>query len=203
MGHVTSSFLSAPPVTAAVQALHDDDVDDVGYVMNATHVWSHQPQTLAGLFELLGRVGAEGGFTLRERGILVAATAASLGDSYCALAWGAKLSAATDPTLAAGVIGSTDEGLTPCEHAMATWARAVAADPNGTTAADVQALRDTGFDDPQIFAMTTFVALRIAFSTVNDALGAAPDAGLRHTAPAEVQDAVTFGRPVATPDTPA
>ncbi|WP_209021873.1 hypothetical protein [Nocardioides sp. 503] len=197
---MTTSFLSAPPVTAAVQALHDEDVDDVGYVMNLTHLWAHQPETLDGLFALLGRVGAEGGFSLRERGILVAATAASLGDSYCALAWGSRLGNEADPALAAGVLRGTDEGLTPAEHAMATWARAVAADPNGTTASDVQALRDAGFDDPQIFAMTTFVALRLAFSTVNDALGAAPDAALRRTAPREVQEAVTFGRPVADED---
>jgi hypothetical protein len=42
--------------------------------------------------------------------------------------------------------------------------------------------------------MTTFVALRLAFSTVNDALGAAPDAALRRSVPGPVQDAVTFGR---------
>ncbi len=203
MGHVTASFLSVPPVTAAVQALHDDDVDDVGYVMNLTHLWAHQPETLEGLFGLLGRVGAEGGFSLRERGILVAATAASLGDSYCALAWGSRLGNEADPVLAAGVLRGTDEGLTEAERAMAAWARAVATDPNGTTASDVQTLRDAGFDDARIFAMTTFVALRIAFSTVNDALGAAPDAGLRRTAPAEVWDAVTFGRPAAEDEAPA
>lgn len=32
------------------------------------------------------------------------------------------------------------------------------------------------FDDGQVFAITTFVALRLAFSTANDALGAQPDA---------------------------
>ena len=48
-----------------------------------------------------------------------------------------------------------------------------ARDPNSTTAADVQSLRDAGFDDGQIFAISVFVALRIAFSIVNDALGAA------------------------------
>lgn len=45
-------------------------------------------------------------------------------------------------------------------------------------------------------AITVFVALRIAFSTVNDALGASPDAALRSTAPKAVLDAVTFGRPI-------
>jgi hypothetical protein len=41
-----------------------------------------------------------------------------------------------------------------------------------------------------------FVALRLAFSTVNDALGLLPDAAYRSTAPQVVLDAVTFGRPI-------
>ena len=77
---------------------------------------------------------------------------------------------------------------------MAAWARKVARDPNATTPADVQALRDAGLDDEQIFAITTFVALRLAFSTVNDALGAQPDAQLAQSLPPEVRDAVTSGR---------
>ena len=61
-----------------------------------------------------------------------------------------------------------------------------------------QSLRDAGFDDAQIFAISVFVALRIAFSTVNDALGAQPDQQLGVDAPDAVRDAVTFGRPIAT-----
>jgi hypothetical protein len=38
------------------------------------------------------------------------------------------------------------------------------------------------------------VALRQAFSTVNDALGAQPDSELVDRVPAEVRQAVTFGR---------
>jgi hypothetical protein len=37
--------------------------------------------------------------------------------------------------------------------------------------------------------------LRIAFSTVNDALGVGPDVALRSSAPAAVVDAVGYGRP--------
>ena len=74
------------------------------------------------------------------------------------------------------------------------------ADPNAVESDDVEALREAGFDDPQIFAITVFVALRIAFSTVNDALGARPDRELGRAAPQAVRDAVTFGRPVATDD---
>ena len=66
---------------------------------------------------------------------------------------------------------------------MAAWARKVARDPNATTPADIQALRDAGLDDGQIFAITAFVALRLAFSTINDALGAQPDAELAQSLP--------------------
>jgi hypothetical protein len=68
-------------------------------------------------------------------------------------------------------------------------------DPNATTAADVQVLRDCGLDDGQIFAVTTYIALRLAFSTVNDALGLHPDAQLAQSLPSAVLDAVTYGRP--------
>ena len=45
-----------------------------------------------------------------------------------------------------------------------------------------------------IFAITVYVALRIAFSTVNDALGARPGARYAMRALATVLDVVTFGR---------
>jgi alkylhydroperoxidase family enzyme len=77
---------------------------------------------------------------------------------------------------------------------MASWARRVAADPNGTTSANVDGLRDAGLDDATIFAVTAFVALRLAFSTVNDALGAVPDTELWANAPSAVADVVTWGR---------
>ena len=82
---------------------------------------------------------------------------------------------------------------------MAAWARKVATNPNATTPADVQALRDTGLGDGQIFAITAYVALRLAFSTINDSLGAQPDAELAQSLPREVREAVTYGRPVAQP----
>jgi hypothetical protein len=78
-------------------------------------------------------------------------------------------------------------------------ARKVVKDPNATTPADVQALRDAGMKDGQIFAITAFVALRLAFSTVNDALGAHPDPKLVATLPEVVGQAVPDGRTAAPP----
>jgi uncharacterized peroxidase-related enzyme len=180
-----------------VQALFDEDLDDGGYVWNVSRLWAHQPGTVNGLFDLMSAAFKPSGLSFRQRAILVIAAASALGDSYCSLAWSAKLGQASDPALAAEVVNGGDAGLTDQEKAMAAWARKVVRDPNATTPADVQALRDAGLDDGQVFAITAFVALRLAFSTINDALGAQPDAQLAESLPAEVRGAVTFGRPPA------
>jgi hypothetical protein len=73
----------------------------------------------------------------------------------------------------------------------------VSRDPSSTTEDDVDALRAVGYDDRQIFAITLYVAMRVAFSTVNDALGATPDSELVARVPAAVRSAVTYGRPAA------
>lgn len=135
-------------------------------------------------------------FTFRQRGILVLACVSTLGDSYCSLAWGTKLAGRFGPQVPAGVLRGDDRELTGPERAMASWARQVTRNPNGTTGRDVQALREAGFGDADIFAMTVYIALRIALATVNDALGACPDADYLTRAPAAVLDAVTYGRPV-------
>ena len=195
---MTGSFLQEPPMSPQVQALYDEDLADGGYVWNGSRLWAHQPDTLDRLFELMSQAFAPSGLSFRQRGILVTAAASALDDSYCSLAWGGKLGQASDAALAAGILKGSEAGLTGQEKAMAGWARKVAKEPNATTPADVQALRDSGLDDGQIFADTAFVALRLAYSTINDSLGAQPDAQLAQSLPLEVRKAVTFGRPVAT-----
>jgi uncharacterized peroxidase-related enzyme len=194
---MTGSFLEEPPVSASVQALYDEDIADDGYVSNVSRLWAHQPETLRQLFEVMSEAFTPSGLALRQRGILVTAAASALGDSYCSMAWGGKLGKASDAAVAAGVLSGSDAGLTGQEKAMAAWARKVATDPNATTPADIQALRDAGLDDGQVFAITAFVALRLAFSTVNDSLGAQPDAQLAQSLPPQVREAVTYGRPAA------
>ena len=194
---MTGSFLAEPPASPEVQALFDEDLADDGYVGNVSRLWAHQPDTLRNLFQLMSQAFTPSGLTFRQRGILVTAAASALGDSYCSLAWGGKLGQASDAATAAGVLTGSDTGLTDQEKALAAWARKVATDPNATTPADIGALRDAGLDDGQVFAVTSFVALRLAFSTINDALGAQPDAELARSLPPEVRAAVTYGRPAA------
>lgn len=189
-----ASFLEEPETTAAVQAMFDEDVTDLGFVMNSSRLWAHQPSVCGHLFDLMSEAFGASGLSFRHRGLLVTATASTLGDSYCSLAWGYKLSTVDSGAAASAVLRGDDSDLTPAEQAMVGWARKVVRDPNGTTAADIQGIRDAGFSDSQIFAITTFVALRLAFSTVNDALGASPDAELLSLAPTDVVNAVSYGR---------
>ncbi len=162
---------------------------------NVSRLWAHQPETLRQLFGLMSEAFTPSGLADRQRGILVTAAASALGDSYCSMAWGGKLSKASDAAVAAGVLNGSDAVLTGQEKAMAAWARKVATDPNATTATDIEALRETGLDDGQVFAITAFVALRLAFAAVNDSLGAHPDAQLVRSLPPQVREAVTYGRP--------
>jgi uncharacterized peroxidase-related enzyme len=189
-------FLHRAQESEATRAIFDEDLSEMGFVMNASRLWAQRPEAMTGLFELMHLVTSPRPFTTRERGVLVTACASAFGDSYCSLAWGTRLAGLAGPEVAAGVLRGKDDGLTAPERAMAAWARRVASDPGGTSAADVAELRQAGFSDSDIFAMTAFVALRVAFSTVNDALGACPDAEYRSQAPAAVLNAVTYGRPI-------
>jgi alkylhydroperoxidase family enzyme len=129
--------------------------------------------------------------------VIVCASVATLGDSYCSLAWGKRLADAADAETAAAVLRASGEGkLDAREKALADWARKVVRSPNATTAEDVVRLRAAGLGEREIFEATALVAFRVAFSTVNDALGARPDRQLAEAAPAAVREAVSFGRAV-------
>ncbi|MFD2092536.1 carboxymuconolactone decarboxylase family protein [Blastococcus deserti] len=190
-------FLRPAAPSPGAQRLFAGDRAEVGHVMNLSHAWAHLPDAHEALFRLLGEAADAAGVSFRQRGVLVAAAAAALRDPHCALAWGTRLAGETDPETAAAVLEGDDTPLDPTDRALARWARKLVHDPNATDPGDVQALRDAGFDDARIAALTLYIALRIAFSTVNEALGARPDRELFDRAPAAVRGAVTFGRPVA------
>lgn len=191
-----AGFLDMPDVSAAAQRTYEEDVEDHGFVMNASRLWAYAPEVHEGLFDLLGAVTRLGSLSLRQRGILVAAAASTLGDAYCSLAWGSRLADESNAPTAGDVLRGVDDGLEDSEKALAMWARQVVSDPNGAAESHIRELRTAGFSDMQIFAITVYIAGRLAFSTVNDALGAQPDRELAAGVPNEIRDAVQYGRPV-------
>jgi uncharacterized peroxidase-related enzyme len=191
-------LLQVPPDNSATARLFQSDLDKYGFIMNLSRLWAWRPEVREAFSAVQTQLMSCSSLTQRDLGVLVCATAASLGDSYCALAWGKLLATASDASTAASVLqGSEGNGLTARDQALSVWARKVAKNPNATTLGDVDYLRSAGLSDQEIFEATAFIAFRLAFSTVNDALGARPDWQLAAAAPPEVRSAVTFGRPSA------
>jgi uncharacterized peroxidase-related enzyme len=189
------SFLGDAPASDASEAAFAADRDVDGYVANHTRLWAWRPDLRADFLALRSGVMSSSTLTDRDWAVLVTSTASQLGDSYCSLAWGDKLASVTDPGTAAAVIaGDEESALSKRERALADWARQLVRDPNSTTREDIDRLRAVGLDEREIFEATAFVAFRLAFSTINDALGATPDEQLRERVPAAVRAAVNFGR---------
>ncbi len=189
-------FIAPPEASDESDRLYKSSADSEGFVMNMARAWAWRPDVFEGFVALRGQLLSKSVLSKREQAVIVCATASQLGDAYCSLAWGRTLSAEAGAASAAAVLRSDDGVLDARDRALAVWARKVVADPNATTASDVEALRSAGFDDRTIFEATAFIAFRAALSTVNDALGVAPDWQLAESVPTEVAAAVTYGRPV-------
>ncbi len=193
-------FLSDPPASDLADALYQGDRESDGYVMNLTRLWCWRPDVLKAFTDVRGVLSSACGLSAADLAVLFAATAAARSDSYCGLAWGTSLATHAGPDAAAQVMSGRADGLDPRAAVLASWARQVALDPGGTTPADISRLHDAGLTDQQIFEATVLVAWRMAFTAVNAALGAQPDAQVAEAAPAAVRAAVSYGRaPAAVP----
>jgi uncharacterized peroxidase-related enzyme len=189
------TFVADPPVTPPVTAAYDADIAGNGYVDNLTRVWCWRPDVLSSFAETRAALIEGSTLTEREVAVLVVATAAARGDSYCALSWGERLAGLADEQTAADVLQERPAAaLSDREQALQRWARVVVRDPNAATATDVDGLRAAGMTDREVVEATMLVAFRLAFSTFNDALGAVPDPPLRARVPDGVRAAVTYGR---------
>lgn len=184
-------FLADPPPDPQL----DREREANGYIHNYSRLWSWRPGFLDEFADLRNEFLARSTLTNEEQAVVVASAASRLGDSYCAVAWAPRLVEATDEATAAEILAGREPAtLPPRAAALVTWARAVVTDPNATTAADVEALRAAGLTEAEIFDATVLVGLRLAFSTVNDALGAGPDTQLLDALPPAVRAAIDFGR---------
>ncbi len=190
-------WIDPPPPSADSERIAAASARDMGYAMNLTQAWGWRPDVYDAFAALRQRLTSTSALTPRDLAVLVCATAAELGDAYCALAWGHTLTQRAGAGVAAAVLSGADDAAaetTERDRALAAWARQVVADPNATTPDGVERLRRAGLGDAEVFEATVFVAFRLAFSTVNDALGVAPDPALVERLAPEVAAAVTYGR---------
>jgi alkylhydroperoxidase family enzyme len=154
--------------------------------MNLVRVWAWRPAVHAAFLEarkaLVGRTSLSKG----EIAVLNAATASRRGDAYCSIAWGTRVAELSDAETAAALLkGEETPRLSDREVALARWAELVVRNPNATVRGDVDALRAAHLSEREIVDATLLVAFRLAFTTVNGALGAQPDRQLADEAPAK------------------
>ncbi len=189
----TGYLPTAKPSTDFDEEARNEE-ERLGFVMNATRLWAHLPHAKQSLFDLMEMAAGGASLTYRQRAVLVTATATSLGDPYCSLAWGSRLAGNAGVDVATNVLRKEQDLLADPDRVLAEWAGKVVDNPTGTTKHDIDLLRAAGFSDDQIFALTVFVVLRVTFSMVNDSLGASPDDALVERAPEEVLQAIGLRR---------
>jgi len=191
------TYLNEPALSEGQQKMYDTDLANDGFVWDSSRLWAHQPGLDEGLSALIVATAEAAGLSTRDKAMLVIGQSSTIGDSYCSLAWGRWLTESDGAGTAAAALRGDEAPFTERERALARWARKIADDPNGTTPQDIKGLRDVGFDDPQILALTAYTAARLALSMINDALGARPDLALADMLDPAVRAAVTWGRPPA------
>jgi uncharacterized peroxidase-related enzyme len=197
-------FLGEPPASETTTAAYAADREADGYVSNFRRLWCWRPDLDASFSALRASLMGFSELTEREWAVLVSSAVAERNDSYCSLAWGPRLAKLTDDETAAQVIaGVPAPALSDREAALAAWARQVVRDPNSTTSDQVARLREVGLGDREVFEATALVGFRLAFSTINDALGAAPDRQLADAAPDPIRAAVSFGRAPSSAESPS
>lgn len=196
-------FVTPPSDTPETEKIYASSAAAQGFVMNLTKVWAWRPDVFEGFAALRNQLTRTSTLSQRDLAVMVCAAAAQLGDSYCALAWGRMLAQEVGPAAAAAVLvgwpAAPQPELTARDRALAVWARLVVSNPNGAQASDLQAMRAAGLGERELVEATIFIAFRLAFSTVNDALGVCPDPQLADAVPAAVRAAVSFGRPTGSP----
>jgi uncharacterized peroxidase-related enzyme len=191
------SFISTTPPQAArgdVAAMYRLQQAAWGHVPNYAKVFSHRPEVLARWGRLLAEIKRP--LDTRRFELLTFVAAHELGHTACALAHGQALRAFfSDDEIVAIAQGRLDGLLDAPEQALMRFARLVAADASGVTAADVAGLRELGWTDADIFDAAATAAGRAFFTKLLDALGVRADASFQALDPS-LRLALTIGRPI-------
>ncbi len=111
--------MEEPAPSAGQERLYAADVADHGNVWDLTRVWAHRPEAKEQLMGLFASTAEAAGLTPRERAVVVIAQAATIGDSYCAVAWGKRLTDWAAPETAIAALTGDDQPLSERELALA------------------------------------------------------------------------------------
>jgi uncharacterized peroxidase-related enzyme len=193
------AFIQTIPVGEAagdVRRMYEQNQARYGYVPNYAKLFSFRPQVLDAWTQLQKSIRAT--MDLRRYELVTLAAARALRCSYCALAHGKALESqffsTDDVTRIACETG--DSPLEPAEVAIMAFAEKIVRQADSVTPEDVDALRNHGLTDSEIFDVAAAASARCFFSKLLDALGAEPDASYEALSP-DLREALTVGRPIS------
>ncbi len=187
---------TTPPVEAdgEVREMYERQEAHYGYVPNYAKVFCHRPEILSLWAALLS--GIRRPLDKRRFELVTVAAAHALRSTYCSLAHGKALTEFFSANQIQAIISDAATGpLSAVELAMTNLARKVARDASSVTAADVNALKEHGLTDGEIFDIVAAAAGRAFFSKLVEGLGADADSaffGMEES----LRESLTVGRPI-------
>ncbi len=187
---------TTPPVEAdgEVREMYERQEAHYGYVPNYAKVFCHRPEILSLWAALL--TGIRRPLDKRRFELVTVAAAHALRSTYCSLAHGKALTEFFSANQIQAIISDAATGpLSAVELAMTNLARKVARDASSVTAADVNALKEHGLTDGEIFDIVAAAAGRAVFSKLVEGLGADADA-VYFDIEESLRESLTVGRPI-------
>ena len=171
----------------------------VGYLPNWVTAFSLRPDVWRAWDALNGAIRTK--LSVREYELATLAAAKALRSSYCALAHGRVLAEQVfdAPTVTAIATDPATAPLSAGERAMMAFAEKIVQGADRITKDDVDALRAHGYSDEAIFDFAATAAARCFFSKLLDAMGVQADAGYQGFLSPSLREALTVGRPLASP----
>jgi len=194
------AFIDTISISAAdseLFAFYRQQQGSLDYLPNYARVFCHRPAVMAAWAalqcELRRHVDA------RAYALISLAAALASGSSYCALAYGRRLlDEGLTPDELASIVRENDYSpLNPGERLMIDLATKVARQAGSVRKQDIDALKQAGYGDAEIFDVVAAAAGRCFFSRVPDALGVQPDAPLGDLEETLLK-LLVVGRPVST-----
>ena len=178
----------------AVTAMYARQQSAWGYVPNYAKVFCYRPEVMARWGQLLAEIKRP--MELRTFELVTFVAAHELRNTACTLAHGKALREFfSDEQIVAIAAGRFDGVLNDAEAALLRFARQIAKDASRVTSGQVQALKDFGYSDAELFDVAATAAGRAFFTKVLDALGVEPDAPFRGLEPA-FREPLAVGRPI-------
>jgi uncharacterized peroxidase-related enzyme len=193
-------FIEAPDESVAegdVARWYERQRRSWGYLPNYAYAFAARPDVAEAWNALNGAIRSH--MDHRRYELATIAAARAYRSTYCMAAHCKFLRDDEGDEAAMRAIAADPAGadLEPTDRAIVDFATRIAQDASSVTAAEVQALRDHGLDDPESGDVVLAAAARAFFTKVLDALGVQADVQLGEMFDPEVRGQVTVGRPFA------